>query len=231
MMVSFLLQGQKRPHLMLLTATLLLFSACVKCGEDVLLGEFELTPESRAYWDAVAGDETLTFVSDDGGEIELQRTKREEDMTWVTFFYLCMKNNDSAEEYYLGESLHYEYTGLLNGDTLLVRSWFNVYHVPQIRQLLLYDQATFSFQINREASIEGAYVQIMSSNRGNNISGNNLPHLPVYSFAAQKEINGQLFADVWYYEGHSQASIYVQKGKGIVAFGDAAGKVWIRKQS
>lgn len=230
MITSIIFQGLKRPVFLLLIPILLLFSACVKCGEDVLLGEFELMPESKAYWDSFSGDETLTFVDGEGGEILLQRTQKEEQMNWTTFFYLCMKNNDSAEEYYIGELLYYQYTGLLDGDTLLLRCWFEVQHVPQHRQLLLFDHAVFSFQVNRQTSIDETYIQIVSSSRGNNISSNNLPYFRESTFTRQKEINDQIFADIWYHEELNQTSIFVQKGKGVVGFGDSTGTVWTLKQ-
>ena len=219
----------------LLVATGCLSIFTDKCGDSINLGDFRLMPESKADWFPYLNLPELTFSNSAGKTIALRSLAREETMTFHSLGEICREGwADSAEEYFMGEWLHYVYGGSFDGISyelsmvLYVDPDRSLYTRGQAVSSILYDIVSYHSLTSREPDIGvGGSVYLITSYRGNTNVAEDLNFLDWDDFAEEIIINGVAYDDVWYFNREGVPSLYVQKGRGIIAFAGMDDEVWV----
>jgi hypothetical protein len=203
-------------------------TGCKQCGENISLGDFELLPESKADWFPYENIDELTFANLSGEIINLSKLVIMEELMYTSFREICNEGwADYAEEYYRGEWLMYEYSGFVNAIRYKLEMTLFVDYLNNSSTLKLFDMAIFSSMITSSGQNGiGGSVYIIANNRGNTISPTD-HHYILPEFAAEIEINGNIYQDVWYFNREGTPSLYVQKYLGIIAFLGYDDEIWV----
>lgn len=224
----------KKIPLSLLIFILLIYSGCSRCGKNIDLGNFKLTPSSIEDWFPYKELNELTFVNGEGEIINLQIEKREELMNHSYYREICSKSSsDVSYEIFYGEYLSVEYRGI-NGDIkyeisvifTIIGTYYH-YH-EEYSDLRLADQITYHLEINNDGNYLFGYYQDYVNYHGSGVPDDDLG-IVYPDFAAEIEISGKTYNDVWYYPEDLTSgfpALYIQQGQGIIAFQGLNNEVW-----
>jgi len=208
----------------------ILFPSCLrnKCGENISLGEFELMPQSFTDWYPYRDMDTLKFENNKGDIIALALTERAEQWAYHSMGEFCNEGwADRAEEYILGQWVQLRYAGTYNEISYTIEALIFVDRSPSSKSPKLFDYAVFSSLTHRLFANTGvgASVYLIANHRGNSFAENEV--FVTKDFAAEMEINGETYADIWYFNRQDVPSMMVQKGKGIIAFAGLDEEIWV----
>lgn len=201
-----------------------------KCGDNVLMGEFMVMPESIADWHPDWTSDQLVFTNSENEELILQQAVDTSFMEVQSGKVLCWEESwDTSSEYVRTEWVVSRYEG--NGHELEIQ--FHVgWHVMNTNFELdeLFDHVSYY----SHGEHMGGTLDLVANDRGNNIDPDILSY-PSYVFADTLEINGQQFENVWYFNREDPStvftpSLYVKEGVGILGFLDDDGTTWLLEQ-
>ena len=216
----------------------LLFSGCKKCGEDVNLGDYEVTEQSKTDWFPFISADKLSFENENGDSIEIKIANRKDEMEYINFRDICKgtKLNDAAKEFYRSEKLLVEYSAFYGDNTFFLSAILNVDRIViqgNTSYFNLFDKIIYRMRIQDYNSAENlnisGEVTLVADKRENAIENEDLWHGDPIKFAEQIILNGKTFQNVWYHESDGVPTLYVQQGKGIIAFRGFNGQVWVLK--
>ena len=218
--------------LSLLFFVLLIFAGCGnKCGEDVGLGNFELLPESVENWYPYEGINELIFKNAEGEIVTLEIGWQKREMTYFVLREICWESTlDYAQEYYWGECLSVQYGGAFNNINYSISVELSVMPILYYKENIdkrPYDKVFYEFNAFKENETgygSGGTIYFVVNNRGYTISDDDLYSPP--DFAQKMEINGITYNDVWYSNYECTPTLYVQQGKGIIAFLGLNEEIW-----
>jgi len=214
---------------------LLVLGACDKCGSDVDLGDFALLEESKADWYPYVGVNELSFENSGGDTLRFALGIRRDEMVDQTYKDICKgtKVGDIAKEIYRSERYVVEYS-VVNEDItyfLAISLYVDRFVLDGAGALEVYDRVGYTSTIKdyrntNNPIIEGS-ILLVANKRGTAVEHEDLWYNETASFAEEMQINGQTYHDVWYYELAGKPTLYVQEGKGVVAFLGFDGVVWV----
>lgn len=222
--------------------TSILFTQCDllidKCGDNVDLGSYELTTQSKTDWFPYLDVNEVSFKNGAGEEITLQIQENEEVMMYTPLAQICNEGfGDVSEEFIRCEWIYKTYTCVHNTISYKLEIALYIDLAGQNAnsfETILYDKISYSsvaYPDNDVSSGVGGFVDLIANDRGNAIDFESTNLVPS-EFSEEIEINGQTYQNVWYFNREWPASvftpgIYVQKGNGIIAFLGMNEEVWV----
>lgn len=207
-----------------------LFSSCEKCGDNISLGDYTLIETTKQDWYIYDGLDRLSFKNTAGDLIALEIDEFEDRQLYTPVTKICNEGfGDSAEEYYNGEWILKRYKTVHNDITYSIETVLQVENTST-SELRLYDAVNFSSNVDNLNDSDigvGGSVYLFANDRGNTFAQPNdeLPVVP--EFAAEIDINGVTYQNVYYFNRAGVPSIYVQRNQGIIAFAGLDGELWI----
>ncbi len=214
---------------------LLVLGACDKCGSDVDLGDFVLLEESKADWYPYIGVDELIFENSVGDTLRFAEGIRRDEMVDQTYRDICKGNKvgDIAKEVYRSERYVVEYSVVSEDITyfLSISLYVDRFVKDGAEVLEVYDRVGYTstvkdYRSTNNPSIEGS-ILLVANGRGTAVEHEDLWYNETASFAEEMQINGQSYRDVWYYESAGKPNLYVQEGRGVIAFLGFDGVVWV----
>ena len=223
----------KYVFLLLITSMWLLTAGCGKCGRNVNLGKKTLQSQSVSDWFTYKKVNEVIYQNSEGETINMHIEERNEEMIHQFFRHICYESDmDNAHEYFYGEYVFAQYEGSHRD----VHQVFSIslgvcqmYYGYEPEELLLQDQVTYSFDFfSPDQWIFGGVYIYTASYRGNPVpddsTGTDHPEL-----VKEMELNGTTYQDVWIFSRENTPSIYIQKGKGIIAYTGPDNEIWERQ--
>lgn len=198
-----------------------------KCGDNVLLGEFNVTTESVTDWFPYESTDQLVFSNDNNEKLILKQDTYSTFMEVESGKTLCWEEAwDNSSEFIRTEWIETKYFSESHELKISMHAgwhWLNSsYGLDE-----LFDHVFYS---SRGEQMGGG-IDLVANDRGNNIDMDIYAN-PSVIHADEIRINGQLFEDVWYFNREYPPSVftpslYVKKGIGILAFTDDDYNVWL----
>lgn len=199
-----------------------------KCGDNVFLGEFEVSAESIESWIPYRGKEQLVFTNSQQEELVLYQVEDTSFYQVLSGKTLCWEEAwDNSSEYMHNEWIISRYEGEgLELKTEIYITWDRMNNSGELEDL--YDHVSFYTLRNNF----GGTLDLVASPRDSKINPDTIFWDP-YVFADTITINGQLFEDVWYFNRTENdvitPTLFVKKGMGVLGFVDDELTTWLRK--
>lgn len=206
-----------------------------KCGEDVLLGNYEVTTQSKEDWFPYVDVETLTFVNDSGITISLDLVYSNSEMIRKVSKIICEKGESFATEYYECEFIQSGYEER-SGDTFYFLSISLEVADNQgfdfTDELILYDVLSINLYVGRDDyggnEDNSCQLYMLTDKRGYNFNIANMPYLNQFGFSNEMTLNGKTFHDVWVGSNlKGIPALFLEQGKGVIAFVGLNDEVWV----
>lgn len=206
-----------------------------RCGEDEMIGNYEITKQSKEDWAPYLNADNLTFTNDSGDTILLNLKYPNSEMLRKDVGIICDKNEDFSMEYYIGELIQSGYEGR-SGDTYYLLSFSLEVRDNQgfdfTDELIMYDLLSVHLYVeggdygsNEDNSCD---LYMLTDKRGFNFNIANMPYLNQLGFSDEMTLNGETFHDVWYGSNFKGIpSLFLQQKKGVIAFLGMNDEVWV----
>lgn len=215
---------------------LLFFPSCLKCGEDVFLGSFDLMPESVDDWIPYGGFQNLTYVNQAGDSLTMELQERRNSYEEKTFRILCSRGyDDIAAELYRAQTLDVQFSH--KTDTSFYNLHFHLFvdHVENTDDLKLFDNFYCNAFVSdwTETNMVMGYVQLVANPRGNSFSTADLRSIKnmytshAVTFSESMQLNDSIYDNIYYNTHSGVPSVFVQQGRGVIAFRGLNDDIWV----
>lgn len=203
--------------------------SCFRCGKDVHVGDYQLMAQSKEDWFPYLNVNSLSFKNSKGEVITLELKEQNSDTVSITYHTICDKGFfDNAVEYYNGEILGTTFElkeGNIRYSLIINLSVYHVLYPTDQTKPLLYDQVVYRSEIISNGNSFNGDIILIANSRGNSINTEDINTLA--GFFETLQINGTDYSNVWHFARNGTPTLYVQQGRGILAFLGLDGEIWI----
>ncbi len=224
----------KKTLFIILLPAILILQSCFsnKCGDNVLVGEYQLTPQSITSWFPYIGKDTLTFENQSGAVLKLAKVMSVNQMAYQTLGEFCNEGfADRAERYFLGQWLRYVYTTTQNNIEYGIEAILFVNNTAQGATPKLFDNisyASIARRLGEQIGVGGSVI-LIADTRGNTFDQTEITFPSTQVFVAELQVNNTTLQNVYYFNREGKASLLVSEGKGIIGFAGREGEIWLLK--
>lgn len=208
--------------------------ACNKtCGEDVNLGTYNLTNQTKEEWFPEMNSTKLVFINSSGDTLYLKGDYSTE-MRKYQIGAICENSDDDfAVQYFKGEIIMHLFKGSLKDVDYIISLEYLVnylYSPTHGDELILYDNLRMGCDVSwGDGSYEnrnGCDISIITDSRGTDMTL--FPYYPSPDFSNTITLNEQTFKNVMYSSNDKNVpSLFFKKDIGIIAFVGKDNEVWV----
>lgn len=216
-----------------------------KCGEDVHVGTYELTAESKENWFPYLGVDSLVYHNESGDKLTFFLAEHSASTPKRPFRTNCNGTGwaEYSSDYYIGDILNSTY--IANLDNIVYSLNIILTLEPELgygepEELVLYDMLEYHLNIYYDHNsgnfaagenyITGETGFFIADTRGNTLD------MEVMEWKFERlaehghiELNGNTYKDVWSISDYAGKKIYYfQEKSGVIAFIGEGDKLWIK---
>lgn len=199
--------------------TILSIYSCIKCKEDVYIGDKKISSSTINNWFPYHNQEKLVFVNQSNDSITYTRTQYDSIYIEKTSRYLCSRGKSNRTlERFSSQQKTIKFQSPNNNEIVILSSVEGNYN----DETPLFDKISYSRNNSNEV--------IVGIDRNN---PNNTEFSTLHQFFNTVQLNGKNYNNIYteIYTGENKEpgtqNLYIQQGVGLLAYKDSKGEIWI----